>query len=271
MKPELQRRVQRYGWDKASEYYEKSWAEQLKPAQNLLIDMADLKKGERVIDIACGTGLVSFMAADKVGSNGFVLGTDISDNMIRAAQDILSNENFKNIDFLRMDAEDLTISDNNFNVSLSALGLMYYPDPLKACEEMKKVLIAGGRAAAAVWGARKNCGWAEIFPIVDSRVETDVCPLFFQMGTKDNLKFTFEQAGFRDVKLERISTTLFYKTAEAACAAVFAGGPVAMAYSRFDEKTKAEAHSEYVDSIKDYWIDDHYEIPGEFVVACGYK
>jgi len=271
MKPELQRRVQRYGWDKASGYYEKSWADQLKPAQDLLLNMADLKEGERVIDVACGTGLVSIEAAKKVGGNGFVLGTDISDKMIEEAKLISANQNVTNIDFQRMDAEELNLNGTVFNVALSALGIMYYPDPLKACEEMKRVLTQGGRAAAAVWGDRKNCGWAEIFPIVDSRVETDVCPLFFQMGTGENLKITFKMAGFRNLRLEKISTELYYKNAEEACLAVFAGGPVAMAYSRFDEKTKEEAHLEYIDSIKDYWKEDHYEIPGEFVVVCGYK
>lgn len=271
MTPELQRRVQRYGWDKASAYYENSWAEQLKPAQDLLIDLVDIKEGEKVIDIACGTGLVSFRAADLAGNSGFVLGTDISDEMIALAQNISLNNKISNTNFQRMDAENLTALDNYFDVSLSALGLMYYPDPAKACSEMYRIMKPGGRAAAVVWGERKNCGWAEIFPIIDSRVKTDVCPLFFQLGTKNNLKIIFEQAGLKHVKLERISTTLFYKTREEACTAVFAGGPVAMAYSRFENKTKDEVHSEYTVSIKDYWREDHYEIPGEFVVAVGYK
>lgn len=271
MKPELQRRVQRYGWDKASDYYEDSWAEQLKPAQNLLLEMAELKEGESVIDIACGTGLVSFRAVEKVRESGFVLGTDISDRMIETSIELSKIKNIRNISFERMDAEELKVDDNLYDVSLSALGLMYYPNPLKACREMKRVIKEGGRTVGAVWGDRKNCGWAEIFPIVDSRVETDVCPLFFQLGMQDNLKLTFEMAGLKDVKLERISTTLYYKNSEDACSAVFAGGPVAMAYARFDDKTKVEAHAEYIESIKDFWNDDHYEIPGEFVVASGFN
>jgi ubiquinone/menaquinone biosynthesis C-methylase UbiE len=269
MKPELQRRVQRYGWDKASDYYEDSWAEQLKPAQNLLLKMAGLKEGESVVDIACGTGLVSFQAAEIVGESGSVLGTDISDRMIEASTELSKNNNIKNISFEQMDAEDLKVDDNVYDVSLSALGLMYYPDPAKACKEMKRVIKQGGRVVGAVWGDRKNCGWAEIFPIVDSRVETDVCPLFFQLGTQDNLKLTFEMAGLNDVRLERISTTLYYRNSEEACSAVFAGGPVALAYARFDDKTKSEAHAEYIESIKDFWNEDHYEIPGEFVLALG--
>ena len=83
MEADLQRRIQRYGWDKAAIYYENSWQQQLKPAQDKLMEMANLQPGEKLIDIACGTGLVSFPAAEKVGSNGFVLATDISDGMVK--------------------------------------------------------------------------------------------------------------------------------------------------------------------------------------------
>ena len=83
MEADLQRRVQRYGWDKAAIYYENFWQRQLKPAQDKLLEMAELKPGEKLIDIACGTGLVSFPAAEKLGRNGFVLATDISDNMVK--------------------------------------------------------------------------------------------------------------------------------------------------------------------------------------------
>lgn len=271
MSPELQKRVQRYGWDKASDYYEKSWADQLKPAQELLIEMADLKTGEKVIDIACGTGLVTFKVAEKVGTEGFVLGSDISDKMIETSLQYSVYKNQRNANFQRMDAEELTAEDNYFDASLSALGLMYSPDPLTACKEMNRVTKPNGRAVAAVWGERKNCGWAEIFPIVDARVKSDVCPLFFQLGVQDNLKFTFEQVGFTNIRLERISTTLYYETAEEASTAVFSGGPVAMAYSRFDQTTKQEVHKEYLSSIEQFKNGKGYNIPGEFVVAAGYK
>jgi ubiquinone/menaquinone biosynthesis C-methylase UbiE len=73
MEPALQRRVQRYGWDKAANHYEDFWQKQLKPAQDKLLELAKLQPGEKCIDIASGTGLVSFPALEKVGNNGFVL------------------------------------------------------------------------------------------------------------------------------------------------------------------------------------------------------
>jgi len=63
MDARLQQRVQRYGWDRAAATYEQSWQKQLEPAQARLMELAALKPGERVLDLACGTGLVTFRAS----------------------------------------------------------------------------------------------------------------------------------------------------------------------------------------------------------------
>ena len=161
MDPRLQLRIQRYGWDKAEPFYEKGWKQSLKPAQDKLLEMAALKEGEAVLDISCGTGIVSFEAVAQVGVSGFVVGTDISDKMIGARTQKAATLGVENISFAQMDAESLTLEDEKFDVALNALGLMYYPDPGKALGEMYRVLKRGGRAVSAVWGSRKGCGWSE--------------------------------------------------------------------------------------------------------------
>jgi ubiquinone/menaquinone biosynthesis C-methylase UbiE len=182
MEPRLQRRVQRYGWDKASSYYELFWQNQLKPAQDLLIEMADLQPNDVIIDIACGTGLVSFQILEKPGFRGRLLGTDISDKMVELASSGINSKFDGRVQFRQMDAEDLILENNSFDLAVCALGLMYVPDPRKALEEMHRILKQGGRAVAAVWGRRDQCGWADIFKIVDQHVASEVCPMFFNLG-----------------------------------------------------------------------------------------
>jgi ubiquinone/menaquinone biosynthesis C-methylase UbiE len=271
VEPRLQRRVQRYGWDKAAEHYQGFWQEQLRPAQELLLKMAALQPGERVLDVACGTGLLTFPAADAVGASGHVVATDISQVMVDTSARIANERGTDNVSFERMDAEDLRLEDASFDAALCALGMMYVPDPCLAFREQLRLLKPGGRAVAAVWGQRDRCGWAEIFPIVDSRVESEVCPMFFQLGTKDALAQTLALAGFEDIAHERLSSELRYASEEDALGAAFVGGPVAMAYSRFDDKTREEAHAEYLASIESFRNGDGYNIPGEFVVAIGHK
>jgi ubiquinone/menaquinone biosynthesis C-methylase UbiE len=269
MKPNLQRRVQRYGWDRAVDDYEAAWRDQLDPAQTRMLEMAAIQAGDRVLDVACGTGLVTFRAAVSIGSSGRVVGTDISGRMIEAARELADRNGHSQVEFQRCDAESLLVDDESFDVALSALGLMYVPDPDQALTEMRRALVPGGRAAAAVWGQRNRCGWADIFPIVDARVRSEVCPMFFHLGTGDALGEAFRRAGFDQVHTSRITTTLHYHTKDEALAAAFAGGPVALAYSRFDESTRNEAHAEYLQSIEPYRNGNRYALPGEFVVVSG--
>ncbi len=269
MDSKLQRRVQRYGWDKAVGEYEAGWRAQLEPAQSLMLDMTVLRAGERVLDVACGTGLVSFRVIDAVGDNGAVVGTDISGEMVEAARRLAAERGVRNARFERFDAEDLKLGDEPFDAALCGLGMMYVPDPVKALQEMRRLLKPGGRAAAAVWGARANCGWAEIFPITDARVASEVCPMFFHLGTRDMLAGCFAEAGFTDIRSERLDVDLIYARDDDALGAAFRGGPVALAYDRFDHATRQAVHTEYLHSIAAYRIGEGYRIPGEFVVAAG--
>jgi ubiquinone/menaquinone biosynthesis C-methylase UbiE len=268
MDPRLQRRVQRYGWDRAVVAYEQGWRNQLEPAHSLMLEMAALEPGWRVLDVACGTGLISFRAAAAVGGQGAVVGTDISGEMVETARRRAAERALGHVSFERGDAEALPWPDAAFDAAVCALGLMYVPDPARALGEMRRLLRPGGRAAAAVWGARRMCGWAEIFPITDARVASEVCPMFFHLGTGDVLARTFEAAGFTEIRAQRLRTTLSYASPDAALAAVFRGGPVALAYNRFDPATRRAVHAEYLDSIAAYRSGGGYEVPGEFVVAA---
>lgn len=271
MKPDLQRRVQRYGWDKAAPYYETGWQQQLWPAQESLLSEADPKPGEKILDISCGTGLVTMPVAEIVQPGGSVTGVDLSEGMIEKARSEKERKGIDNVLFRRMDAEALDLPDNSFDVVICSLGLMYFPHSEKALKEMYRVLNPGGRAVALVWGERRHCGWAEIFPIVDRRVESDVCPLFFQLGTGDTLTKRFEEAGFANVRSKRFSNTLHFKDDEQACVAAFLGGAVALAYQKFDDEVREEVHEEYLESIKQFRDGRSYSVPGEFVINKGIK
>jgi ubiquinone/menaquinone biosynthesis C-methylase UbiE len=268
MDARLQRRVQRYGWDLAALDYEQLWQAQLAEAQSALLSLASLELGEQVLDIACGTGLVSFEASRAVSRSGHVLGIDLSERMVDAAEQRAQEMKLSNCSFSRMDAETLALPDASFDVVLCALGLMYMPDPEKAVREMRRVLRPGGRVSLAVWGEQSKCGWSAVFPIVAAEVASDVCPLFFRLGQQDALARLCADAKFEAVRYRRFTTTLTYADSNEACEAAFVGVPVALAWSHFNEEVRARVRARYLDAIESWRDGPGYRIPGEFVVAA---
>lgn len=267
MEPRLQRRVQRYGWDLAAADYEALWQTQLAPARSAVIDGATLTRGDRVLDVACGTGLVALAAATAVGPAGEVLGIDLSGRMVDAAGRIARQRQVANARFERMDGEALALPDASFDAALCALGLMYMPDPQQAVAQMRRVLRPGGRMALAVWGERALCGWSSVFGIVDAEIASDVCPLFFRLGQRDTLAQICALAGLATIRQRRIAVTLEFADAETACNAAFVGGPVALAWSRFDDAARSRVRRRYLDAITLWRNGLAYRIPGEFVVV----
>jgi ubiquinone/menaquinone biosynthesis C-methylase UbiE len=267
MDARLQRRVQRYGWDRAAGIYASAWQRQLAPAQERLLALAGARRGERVLDVACGTGLVTLPLGEEVGSTGSVVATDLSERMVEATRRNAADAGLPHVRAERMGAEALALEDGAFDLAVCSLGLMYIPDPVLALREIRRTLSAGGRVAVLVWGRRTQCGWAEIFPIVDARVKSEVCPLFFRLGAEGTLERELAAAGFEDVRVERLAYQLRFTGADEVCDAVFAGGPVALAYARFDAPTRLAAREEFLASVAAHREGDGYAIPGEFVLG----
>ncbi len=267
MEAGLQRRIQRYGWDLAAADYERLWQGPLREAQAALLADVAPAAGERVLDVACGSGLVTLPAADAVGASGAVLGVDLSQAMVDLARRRAAVDGVRHAGFARMDGEALACADASFDVALSSLGLMYMPDPERALAEMLRVLRPGGRAGVLVWGERARCGWSSLFAIVEDEVTSDVCPLFFRLGAADALVRACRAAGFAAVDERRIATTLAFDDGDAACDAAFRAGPVALAWSRFDDATRARVCARYLEAIAPWRDGAGYRVPAEFVVV----
>jgi SAM-dependent methyltransferase len=271
MDARLQRRVQRYGWDLAADAYARHWHGPLAGLQGELLTLAAPAPGETVLDVACGTGVMSLAAASAVGSAGRVLGVDLADAMVQAARQRSQDLGLGHVAFERMDAEQLKLPDAGFDLVLCVLGLMYVPDPDAALRELHRVLRPGGRAVLAVWGERARCGWAPLFGIVDAEVRSEVCPLFFGLGQGDALARRCASAGLQVTLERRRSDTLDYRDAAEACAAAFAGGPVALAWSRFDESVRERVQLRYLGAIAAWRDGEGYCVPAEYVIVTAQR
>ena len=111
-----------------------------------VMDAAAVQSGQRVLDVACGTGVLARAAAERIGVNGSVIGLDINDGMLAVAA-----RKAAQIEWRQGKAEALPFEDDHFDAVVSQFGLMFFEDRPAALREMLRVLRPGGHLAVAVW------------------------------------------------------------------------------------------------------------------------
>jgi ubiquinone/menaquinone biosynthesis C-methylase UbiE len=114
-----------------------------------LLEVARLRPGQAVLEVATGTGIAAFAAADIVGKSGRIVATDISPHMLDHARKRLAN--FQNSSFSVEDGQALNFPDQSFDAVICNMGLMYFPDPSKGVQEFYRVLRKDGRATVSVF------------------------------------------------------------------------------------------------------------------------
>jgi ubiquinone/menaquinone biosynthesis C-methylase UbiE len=126
MDAKLQRRIQRYGWDAAAKNYDAAWRDNLTPAHNAMFDLVNLRPGETVLDVACGSGILTFSAASIVGGEGAVTATDISDEMVQTVTNLSGQQGLLQVRAYRMDAESMSLPFQTFARTKSPVQLSHW-------------------------------------------------------------------------------------------------------------------------------------------------
>ncbi|MSQ28324.1 MAG: methyltransferase domain-containing protein [Dehalococcoidia bacterium] len=129
--PDLHRRIQRYGWDLAVAPYQEFWLSALEPCAARALSLVSLRPGEKVLDIATGTGTAALLAADLVGASGGVVATDLAGRMVAAVQAETERRGVTWLECWRADTEALPFDDATFDVVTCVLGLMYPAEPIE--------------------------------------------------------------------------------------------------------------------------------------------
>lgn len=178
------------------------------PVADDLIGVAGLQPGDRVLDVACGTGVVTRLAAERVGGAGTVAGLDVNPGMLAVARSHTPPDIA--IEWHEANAESMPFPDEAFDAVLCQMGLQFVPNKLAALREMRRVLDAGGRAFVTVPGPRPP-----MFAIMADALARHLSPqaasfvdLVFSLHDADELKELMRGAGFRDVGVEARPKTL---------------------------------------------------------------
>ncbi len=171
---------------------------------DLLLTRAVLQPGERVLDVACGTGIVARGALEQVGKTGAVTGVDLSAGMlVEAAKHVPAGYQ---IDWREGDATALPFAEGTFDVVFCQQGVQFFPEKAAAVGEMRRVLVPGGRVVASVWRSLEHNPYPAI---VAEAIGRHLGPEFgttmtapYAYGDGTTLATLFRAAGFGDVAIE---------------------------------------------------------------------
>lgn len=173
------------------------------PVADDLVVVADLTPGERVLDVACGTGVVARRAAERVGGAGAVAGLDVNPGMLATARAHTPAD--LPIEWHEASAEVMPFADESFDVVLCQMGLQFVSNKLAALREMRRVLVTGGRALVTVPGPKPR-----LFAIMAdalarhlSAEAASFADLVFSMHDADEIAGLMQSAGFRNVAVQQ--------------------------------------------------------------------
>jgi ubiquinone/menaquinone biosynthesis C-methylase UbiE len=197
----------------------------------ILIDLAQPKLGERVVDIACGTGIIAHLAAVKVGPTGAVAGIDLNPGMLTVARSLKTAKDAASVQWHEASADRLPLPDGSFDIAYCQLGLQFFADRLAALREMRRVLSSKGRLALMVWcGIHESPGFDSFAEILERNVSSAAASIMrapFGLADADELRRLVATADFGDIRVQRRVGTIEFPSVERFVLGYVAGSPLA--------------------------------------------
>jgi ubiquinone/menaquinone biosynthesis C-methylase UbiE len=246
-------------------------------ATEMMLDLAGVQAGNRVLDVAAGTGESALMAAARVGPKGHVLAADVSASMLNVAAEAARQAGLTNVETRVMNAENLELDKDSFDAVISRIALMLFPNPAKALTEMRRVVKPGGKVAVMVHAAlEKNPSWG-IFHKTVRRLGNIPPPApgepwMFALGEPGALEEVYRRADFLNVLVRAVQ---IQRRSSSAAAAVEnmrkSAGDNRELMNRLNEADRERAWAEIEEQFKRFEGPNGFEIPGEVLVAVGTK
>jgi ubiquinone/menaquinone biosynthesis C-methylase UbiE len=193
------------GWERRQE----SLREKTAPVAHWLVDAIDPQPGQRVLELAAGPGETGLIAAQRLGSQGRLLSTDQSPEMVEVAQRRAAELGLDNVDFAVIDAQQLELEPASFDAAICRWGYMLMGDPDEALRRTRLALRDGGRLALATWDRPDRNLWmaAPVIALVTQGAmppPNPADPSPFALPDPDDLERRLRSAGFSSVQTDRV-------------------------------------------------------------------
>ncbi len=236
------------------------------PLSTFMLERAAPRAGERVLDLACGTGIVTHQLPPLVGESGKVVGVDLAPPMlaIASAKDAPAG---CAIEFRQGNGCALVELDNgSFDLLVCQQGLQFFPERDTGASEMRRVLASGGRAVVACWRSLEHQGLFQQLVETQARlldIPLDKAAMPFSFGDADALKTTLEDAGFASVEIvEHEITARFPEPDKFVRLTTASAASVMPQFAAIDlDQAVAQVANMLAPVIAHYTKDDHIVVP----------
>lgn len=256
----------------AAENYERYFVPAIgAPLAKDLIETAALHPQERVLDVACGTGVMTRLALERVGSGGSVTGLDINPGMIAVARSVTPTE--QPVEWLEAGAESIPLPDESYDAVLCQMGLQFMPDKQAALREMLRVLKPGGRLIINVPGPTPG-----IFSVIEDALEhhigkdaVQLVNMVFSLHDTTELQNLLNGAGFGDVSIQSYTKQLNLPAPKEFLWQYVNSTPLAGIVAQADDKQLASLEHEVVRLWDEFVKDNSLKLRVRVVVVSARK
>jgi ubiquinone/menaquinone biosynthesis C-methylase UbiE len=218
-----------------------------------LVETVGIVPGERVLDVACGTGVVTRIAAERAGTTGRVVGLDLNPDMIAVARALPPPSGAK-IEWLTRSALELGLEDGCFDAVLCQQGLQFFPDKVAALVEMRRVLRPGGRLALSVWSSIGHYNSA-VGKALELFIGHDTAQRFCasrQAPSRDELLGLATDAGFSDARIDLARLDIRLPRLDQFALEHLAATPVASVVAAADAETRGMVGASVMQQLARY-------------------
>lgn len=247
------------------------------PATEMMLNLANLRAGNRVLDVAAGTGDQTLMVARRLGPTGYVLATDNSTSMLSVAAEAARNAGLTNVDTRVMDAENIDLDADSFDAVICRMGLMLFSNPVKALIGMHRVVKPTGKVVVLVWSTEEKnpCRGVPLAIVRHFGSDLSAVPglrLMFALGEPGILEDTFRAGGFHDVAVRAVTTRWrFPSTAEAIRVMKDSFPGLQRILSQLGAAERGPAWTEIERQLGQFEGPNGFEAPGEVLIGVGTK
>lgn len=242
-----------------------------------LVDNVAAKPGDRILDLAGGTGENGFLAAARVGDEGRVLITDFAPQMVDVAKRRAGSLGLSNVETRALDAENMDLDDGSVDGIICRWGFMLMQEPAAALKECRRVLKDGGRLALSVWGGPEKNPWVTVpgMTMVQLGYPPKGDPFgpggMFSMSRPSQVEEMLRDAGFSTARAEEMEVTWDYESFDEAWEFMTrVAGAIAAVVRELPSSKVDELRAALEANYEDFMTDDGLRVPGVTVNAVAY-